>query len=124
MMDCIHLTGIHSYGYTGLLPEEQILGQWFEVDLKLWTNLAIAGQSDRIDDTLDYRQVISLVKNLVKNARFSLLERLAAEITDQLLNYPQIEKVQVRLTKLTPPIPDFSGQITIEIMRSRSQSNP
>ncbi|NJR54500.1 MAG: dihydroneopterin aldolase [Acaryochloris sp. CRU_2_0] len=123
-MDCIHLTGINTYGYTGLLPEEQVLGQWFEVDLKLWSNLAIAGRSDRIDDTLDYRQVISLVKNLVKNARFSLLERLAAEIADQLLNYPQIEKVQVRLTKLAPPIPDFSGQITIEIMRSRSQSNP
>jgi dihydroneopterin aldolase len=124
MMDCIHLTGIHTYGYTGLLPEEQALGQWFEVDLQVWSNLAIAGQSDRIDDTLDYRQVISLVKNLVENSKFSLLERLAAEISDNLLNYPQIEKVQVRLTKLAPPIPDFSGQITIEMTRSRSQSDP
>lgn len=123
-MDCIHLTGIHTYGYTGLLPEEQALGQWFEVDLQVWSNLAIAGQSDRIDDTLDYRQVISLVKNLVENSKFSLLERLAAEISDNLLNYPQIEKVQVRLTKLAPPIPDFSGQITIEMTRSRSQSDP
>ncbi len=35
-MDCIHVTGIRAYGYTGYLPEEQSLGQWFEVDLKLW----------------------------------------------------------------------------------------
>lgn len=31
-MDSIHVTGIRCYGYTGLLPEEQVLGQWFEVD--------------------------------------------------------------------------------------------
>ena len=32
-MDCIHLTGIRGYSYVGYLPEEKVLGQWFEVDL-------------------------------------------------------------------------------------------
>jgi dihydroneopterin aldolase len=54
-MDCIQLTGIRAYGYTGFLPEEQVLGQWFEVDLTLWLDLAKSGASDRIEDTLDYR---------------------------------------------------------------------
>jgi hypothetical protein len=29
------------------------------------------------------------------------------------------ESVTVRLTKLTPPIPEFDGEITIELTRSR-----
>ncbi|HEY9813013.1 MAG TPA: dihydroneopterin aldolase, partial [Candidatus Sericytochromatia bacterium] len=58
-MDCIHLTKIRCYGYTGFLPEEQILGQWFEVDLSLWLDLSQAGKSDAIADTLDYRSVIA-----------------------------------------------------------------
>jgi len=120
-MDCIHLRGIRSYGYTGFLPEEKILGQWFEADLILWVDLAKAGVSDRINDTLDYRQVIERVKQLIATSEYALLERLATEIIEQLLQFSQINKVQVRLTKVAAPIPDFSGQITIELTRSRPQ---
>lgn len=45
--DCIHLQGIRAYGYTGVLPAEQTLGQWFEVNVSLWVDLALAGKSDR-----------------------------------------------------------------------------
>lgn len=119
-MDCIHLTGIRSYGYTGFLSEEQVLGQWFEVDLVLWIDLTTAGNSDRIEDTLDYRQVIEQVKHLIHTAKYSLLERLTAEIAHQLLNYTKIGKVRIRLTKVAAPIPDFSGQITVELTRERT----
>jgi len=119
-MDCIQLTGIRSYGYTGALPEEQVLGQWFEVDLILWLDLQPAGQSDRLEDTLDYRGVITMVQQLVKTARFALLERLATAIADSILNWQSIEQVQVRLTKLAAPIPDFTGQVTIELIRRPS----
>ena len=50
-MDAIQVRSIRAYGYTGLLLEEQTLGQWFEVDLTLWVNLAPAAQSDQIDDS-------------------------------------------------------------------------
>ncbi len=57
-MDSIHISGIRSYGYTGYLPEEQVLGQWFEADITLWLDLRPVGSSDAIADTLDYRQTI------------------------------------------------------------------
>ena len=75
-MDCIHVTGIRAYGYTGYLPEEQSLGQWFEVDLKLWLDISTPGKTDGIEDTLDYRGVVSLVQNLVKTSKFALIDRL------------------------------------------------
>jgi 7,8-dihydroneopterin aldolase/epimerase/oxygenase len=69
-MDCIHLEKICCYGYTGYLPEEQILGQWFEVDVTLWLDLSVAGKSDAIEDTIDYRNIISNVQHLVKTSKF------------------------------------------------------
>ncbi|HLP88750.1 MAG TPA: dihydroneopterin aldolase [Nostocaceae cyanobacterium] len=120
-MDCIHLTGIRVYGYTGFLPEEQVLGQWFEVDVKLWLDLTQVGETDAIEDTVDYRQVISLVKNLVKTSKFALVEKLAAVIAESILQESdRITQVQVILSKLAAPIPDFGGKISIEVTKTKS----
>ncbi len=119
-MDCIHLTDIRAYGYTGALPEEQILGQWFEVDLTLWINLSHAGQSDQLADTLDYCDVIETVQHLIKTSRLVLLERLATLIADSILSFDRVTQVRVQLIKPAAPIPDFSGKITIDLTRSRS----
>ena len=118
-MDCIQVTGIRCYGYTGYLPEEQVLGQWFEVDLTLWLDLTPAGQSDDIADTLDYRQAIEIVKQLVKTSKFALVEKLASAIASVLLGLDRVQQVRVLLSKPAAPIPDFGGKITIDITRAR-----
>ena len=118
-MDCIQLTGIRAYGYTGFLPEEQVLGQWFEVDVTLWLDLAPAGRSDRIEDTIDYRRTIESVKQTVKTAKFALIERLVDAIATAILAPEPIQRVRVRLSKPAAPIPDFGGKITVEIERAK-----
>ncbi len=118
-LDQIHLTGIRCYGYIGAFPEEQVLGQWFEVELKLWLDLDSAGQSDRLEDTLNYGAVVMQVQQLVKTSRVALLERLATTIAETLLQTPSIQQVQVRLSKLAAPIPDFDGRVTIDLTRTR-----
>lgn len=124
-MDCIHLNDIRCYGYTGALPEEQVLGQWFEVALTLWLDLALAGQTDCLSDTLDYRIVIATVQTLVKTSKFTLLERLAVAIAEAVLHSASltasvpVQQVQVRLCKPAAPIPDFGGAIIVEVTRSR-----
>ena len=122
-MDCIHLTGIRCYGYTGYLQEEQVLGQWFEVDVKLWLDISTAAKTDAIEDTVDYRSVIAKVQHLVKTSKFALIERLVATIADSILiECDRVSRVQVTLSKPAAPIPDFDGKITIEL--TRSKANP
>lgn len=116
-MDSIEITGIRCYGYTGYLAEEQVLGQWFEVDVTLWLDLTQAGKSDAITDTLDYRTTIERVKNLVKTSKFALVERLAEAIASSILESVKVSQVRVRLTKPAASIPDFGGKITIDITR-------
>ena len=117
IMDAIEIKGIRAYGYTGLLPEEQVLGQWFAVDLTLWVDLTPAGDSDQIEDTVDYRAAIAIVKRLITTEKFALVERLAKAIAAEILTLDLVKQVRVQLIKLAPPIPDFGGQITIDITR-------
>jgi dihydroneopterin aldolase len=122
-MDRMCLTGIRGYGYTGALPEEQVLGQWFEVDVRLWLDFSVAGQSDRLADALDYRGILAIVQHLITTSRFALLERLATAIAEAILESPHppsvvpIHQVQITLTKLAAPIPNFSGKITVEVTK-------
>lgn len=118
-MDCFHLTGIRAYGYVGALPEERSLGQWFEVDLTLWLDLSVSGQSDLLQDTLDYCDVIETVQTLIKTSKFLLLEKLATVIAEKILAFDRVSEVQVRLTKTAAPIPDFDGKVAIEIKKSK-----
>ena len=117
-MDSIQVTGIRCYGYTGYLPEEQVLGQWFEVDLTLWLDLSPAAESDDIADTFDYREAISLVKDTIKNSKFAREEKLIDAIANKILTLSKVQQVRVKLSKPAAPIPDFDGRITLDIIRS------
>lgn len=120
MGDRIQLSNIRCYGYVGFLPEEQVLGQWFVVDLGIEVDLGKAGRSDDLADTLDYRAVIERIKAVVGSAKFALIERLAQAIAEEVLAFGQVERVNVRLHKPAAPIPDFGGGITIDITRDRA----
>lgn len=119
-MDAIQINNIRCYGYTGFLPEEQVLGQWFEVNLTLWLDLAPAGKSDAIADTLDYRNAIAQVKHLIETQKFALIEKLAHAIAQSMLDLDLVQKVDVELSKPAPPIPNFGGQITVAITREKT----
>lgn len=118
-MDQIEITGLRVYGYVGVLPEEQRLGQWFEVDLSLSLDLSRAAESDDLTDSLDYGQVATAIQTLMRAARCQTLERLAGKIAEQLLAYPGVVSAQVRLTKPTPPIPDFTGRVSIVLNHTK-----
>ena len=118
-MDSIQVSGIRAYGYVGYLPEEKVLGQWFEVDLTLWLDLKPAAKTDEIDDTLDYRVCIEIVKRQITTAKFALVEKLIDAIAKEILTLKQVERVCVKLSKPAAPIPNFGGKITLEIVREK-----
>ena len=121
MTDCITLTGIRAYGYIGALPEENVLGQWFEVDLTLWMDLSMAGKSDNLADTHNYADIIQQTQRIIQTEKCKLIERLGDQIASQALqNDARLEKVQVTVTKLTAPVPNFDGRVAITIVRTRT----
>ncbi len=120
MTSKIYLKGVKAYGYIGYLPEENVLGQWFEVDATLWVDFEKATYSDELEDTVNYISCIRKIENLIQTKKFKLIERLAGAIADSLLEDPQISQAEIKIIK-HPPIPDFLGSVAVEITRSRDQ---
>jgi dihydroneopterin aldolase len=120
VMDAIEIKGMRYYGYVGFFKEEQVLGQWFEVDMTLWMDLSHVGQTDELDHTLNYADVVGKVQHLIETSRFKTVEKLNTVIVDTMLEFDLVQKVRSRLVKVSPPIPGFGGHIAIDLTRSKN----
>jgi|694.fasta_scaffold122835_2 dihydroneopterin aldolase len=124
MDDAIRITGIRGYGYTGFFDAEQVLGQWFEVDLRLSVDLSRCGDDDVLAHTVDYSQVVQRVQTLLETSRCRTIERLATLVCDAVLTFPPVQRVEARVAKVAAPIPGFDGRIAIELSRTRTPEVP
>jgi dihydroneopterin aldolase len=122
MKDCIRLCGMSFYGYHGVTAAEKETGGLFEVDCELEADLADAGSSDRLADTIDYHRVYDVVRETVEGKAFSLLEGLAGRLAAKILDTFPIYRVTLRVRKMKPPIPGYVKHIEVEL--TRSQSDP
>jgi dihydroneopterin aldolase len=117
MSDAIELRGIRAVGTHGALPEEQARAQPFEVDVVVVSDLRAAGQSDAIEDTVDYGALAYAVERVVTRERFQLLERLAERIADELRADPRVEEVTVTVRKLRPPVAVDLASVAVTVTR-------
>ncbi len=118
MMDRIIIDDIACYAYHGVLPEEKELGQEFEVNLELGTDFT-GIRDDQIEEAVDYRQAVELVKEIVCGNPCRLLETLAEIIAHRLLQLPGIVEVEVEVRKPNPPIPGVKGGVGVSINRRK-----
>ncbi|MDP6599126.1 MAG: dihydroneopterin aldolase [Candidatus Poribacteria bacterium] len=124
-MDKILIQGIRFHGYHGVTQSEQQLGQKYEIDLKIGTtndqfSIVLAGQSDDLEQTLDYAIIVDSVIKIGTQQSFQLFESLAEAVAQEILNRFGVTDVWVRVKKLSPPIQpsiDFAG---VEIHRTAS----
>ncbi len=117
--DTIELRGLRAAGICGALPEEQERAQPLEVDLDVVADLAAAGRSDDLGDTIDYGALAAAIEQVLTTERFVLLERLAARLTEVVLVDPRIVQVTVAVRKLRPPVPQLLDTSGVRITRGR-----
>jgi dihydroneopterin aldolase len=123
MKDIIRLAGMSFYGYHGVTAAERETGRVFEVDCELEVDLADAGKSDRLTDTVDYSKAYAIVKETVEGKAFSLLEGLAGEITTRLLEQLPVYRVTLRVRKLNPPLAGQVRHIEVELTRLQGDTS-
>ena len=83
--DKIQLVGMVFYGFHGIDPAEQELGQRFVVDLEVQRDLSDAGLSDDLRDTVNYSRMYGMVKEVMEGNSRKLLENLAETIARRIL---------------------------------------
>lgn len=110
----IELSGLVVFGHHGYLEEERTLGQRFLVDL--WVDIrGDASATDRIEDTVDYRRLAALVREVFAGPERLLLEGLAGAVADGIVErYPAVSRARVRVRKpdvvLDPPV-DYAAAV-------------
>jgi dihydroneopterin aldolase len=118
--DRIELRGLRVLGVHGVLPEEQVKPQPFELDLDLEVDLAPAGRSDALDDTVDYAGVVERAGAVIAGpARYRLLEALAEAVAASALEDGRVTSVTVGLRKLEPPLEADIATVGVRITRRR-----
>ena len=118
-MDKIILKGIRFHGYHGVAEAERQLGQKYEIDLELMTDLSAAGKTDNLTRTIDYAQIVQRVIEIGTQQSFQLFEALAETIAGEILAQFQIEEVRITVKKLSPPIEPTLTYAGVEIHRKR-----
>lgn len=116
-MDRIFITALAAETVIGIHEWERQTLQRVEVDLEMWVDLAAAGRSDAIEDTLNYRSVAKRVLAFVQQGRFRLVEALAGGIAGLLLAEFGIERVRVTVHK--PGAVRHSKDVGVTIERAR-----
>ena len=117
--DLIGLAGMVFFGHHGATEEEQAVGQRFVVDLEMALDLAVAGHSDDLADTVDYGHAFEIVQGVLEGPPHALLESLAEECAQRLLDELPIERVRIRVSKPSAPIRGSLDAAWVEITRRR-----
>jgi dihydroneopterin aldolase len=117
--DTIRLHNMQFYGRHGVNPEEQALGQRFEVDIELRLDTRPAALQDDLRLTINYAQVYRAVKRIVEEERFALLETLAETIATHLGQHFAPESVRVCVRKPHVPIKGVLDYVAVDIERTK-----
>lgn len=121
-MDRISLKGMAFYGRHGVMEEEHALGQRFYVDVELALPLQKAAETDALADTVNYASVYGVVRQIMEQDRYALLERAAGEITTQILaRFPLVERVVVTIHKPSAPVPGILEDVAVTVERGRHE---
>ncbi|UCZ53334.1 dihydroneopterin aldolase [Bacillus shivajii] len=120
-MDKIYVNGMAFYAYHGVFPEENKLGQRFFADVILEMDTKGAGETDRLDKTVNYAEVYNKVKEVMEGEPVNLVETLTERIANSLLDtFEKVDAVTIKVIKPDPPIPGHYDSVAVEIRRERS----
>jgi FolB domain-containing protein len=90
------------------------------INVILYTDLSKPGQTDNIEDAVDYKKVKSEIIAMVEKSSFNLIERMASEIAKICLTHTAIKVVWVRVDK--PGALRFAKSVGVEILRTQTES--
>lgn len=104
MTDRLLLRGLTFHGHHGVSEAERDVGGRYVVDLDLECDLAPAGATDDLADTVNYAAVARTVVGVGTGESFRLVEALAEAMATAVLSAFPVSAVTVRVTKTPPPV--------------------
>jgi dihydroneopterin aldolase len=120
-MSVIRINNIRVHARHGCLPEEAVIGGTYRIDAEIFTDFSAAAQTDDLTKTVDYCDVQRIVVREMA-VRSKLIEHVLHRIGQAMIQeLPRIDRLQLTLTKLAPPMGGDveSVAVTDEFVRAR-----
>ena len=117
----IRLENVRMYAHHGVFEHERRDGNEFEINLSVRyrTSESPNGNTDDISDTVSYADLWDIVKEEMAMPR-NLLETVVKSIVERVENsFPYLDSIECKLSKLSPPIPGFSGSASVAYRLNR-----
>ena len=109
----LKIENIELWARVGVLDEERKLGQFFSLDLFLWTDFEKCTVNDDIKNTIDYSKLIQILKDHSKKICCFTIEKYSNVILEIIDEEFKLSKIKIILTKCNPPINGFDGKVSI-----------
>lgn len=122
--DRLSLIGMRFEARHGVLPQEKVTPQRFEIDLVLHADLETAARTDDLETTVDYGALFDLVEAIVTGQSFALIEALAGAIARAVLVATEaslVDAVEVRVRKPDAPVDGAFDTVQAALIRRRPE---
>ena len=122
MSSKIYLRNVRFHAFHGVLPLEGIVGNDYLVNLVLDYDFSSAMKTDDLQGTLNYAEVYQKVREeMVVPSK--LLEHVAGRIAHRLFSdFPEIQKLQLSITKVNPPMGGDSDGAGVEVVLTNDKT--
>lgn len=118
-MSKVALEGLEFHAHHGVYPHERESGNWFVVDISVETDFSQAAQHDDIAGTVNYETLFRIVKEEMERPS-KLLETVVEKIVDDVLReLPAAQEVEIKISKLNPPIGGKCKRATVSLVKKR-----
>ncbi len=114
----IHVDNLNLWAHVGVLDKERLHGQKFLLDFQVEIDLHSVIQTDNVQETIDYGDVICALQKVAYQANCKTIEAFSDLILDCLESFYGRQPMKILLRKCCPPVPGFNG--TVGIKRKRN----
>jgi FolB domain-containing protein len=115
--DRIHVEQLEVSTRIGVLKEERGAPQRLTVSISFWPYYEAGDLADKIENAINYSDVVEETKNFVRDQSVSLIETLADRLAMHLLKNFRMQKVTIELRKF--PFED-AKYVSVTITRTAS----
>lgn len=122
MSSKIYLRNVRFHAFHGVLPQEGIVGNEYLVNLVVDYDFSSAMKTDDLQGTLNYAEVYQKVREEMA-VPSKLLEHVAGRIAHRLFSdFPEIQKLQLSITKVNPPMGADSDGAGVEVVLTNDKT--
>ena len=118
-MGKIALEGIEFFAYHGYYEEERKIGNKYEVNIEVSTDLSLAASEDTLSGTVNYEVLYKIIQDeMIIPSK--MLEHVGKRIVDKIMTeFDQVKSATIEISKFNPPVKGVCRKAKVTMTQSR-----